>query len=151
MSIKKDELNEYFNNTRFIVLATVNGEQEPIQRSLGSFAAQDLTVYFSTHKATAKVEQIKQNSNVSILFQHEGQELPSFRNAVVVGTAKQITVREELDKAIELLGNRSPRFRDRALKGELSDNAFYRVEPSQIKVVDFAKGAGANSVEVISF
>ncbi|MHB8062401.1 MAG: pyridoxamine 5'-phosphate oxidase family protein [Ruminiclostridium sp.] len=144
MSIEKKKINEYLNKTKFIVLATVNEGKAPIQRSLGSFAAEDFTVYFSTNKNAAKVEQIKHNSRVSILFQHENQELTSFQNVAIVGEAKEITVKEERNKAITLFGNRNPGFKDKA------ENAIFRVEPKEIKILDYSKGFGPEAIQIIN-
>jgi len=78
MSIDNDQISTYLNKTKFIILATVNKEQTPVLRAIGSFAVDGLTAYFSASKSTAKVEQIESNPKVSILFQHKNQELSSF-------------------------------------------------------------------------
>ena len=150
MSIDKSLISQYLNGTKFIVLATVNDDQTPVLRSLGSFVADGLTTYFSTNKNSAKVNHIKSNPKVSILFQHENQELPSFVNVSISGKANELTESEELAKAIQLIGTRNPKFRERAEKGELSDNVFFRVEPQEVKVLDFGKGAGSEAVQVIA-
>lgn len=149
MSIEKDNISEYLNNTKFIVLATVNKEQAPVLRSLGAFGVDELITYFSTNKGTDKVEQIESNPKVSILFQQENQELPSFVNVTITGKAIKITEEEELDKAISVIGGRNKRFKERVEKGEIKDNIIYRVDPLQVKILDFSKGAGPNAVQVI--
>ncbi len=150
MSIQKEKINEYLNKTKFIVLATVDANQTPVLRSLGSFAADELAVYFTTHRSTGKVRQIRENPKVSILFQHENQELASFLNVSLTGDARELDSEEERQKAVLLLGNRNPRFRERAEKGEISENTFFKLDPTEIKVVDFSKGAGAKAVEIIN-
>jgi len=67
----------------------------------------------------------------------------------ITGLAHEIIVQDEVAKAIKLLSAKSPRFKERAKKGEISNNTFFRVDPQEVKVVDFSKGVGQNAVEVI--
>jgi nitroimidazol reductase NimA-like FMN-containing flavoprotein (pyridoxamine 5'-phosphate oxidase superfamily) len=149
MSFNRDCLHEYLNKSKFIVLSTINNEQVPTLRTLGSFAVDGLTAYFSTGKGTDKVQQIRSNPQVSILFQHENQELGSFINATITGEASEIKAEAELKQAIKLLSDRSPRFKERVEKGELGNNTFFRIDPQEVKVLDFSKGTGPDAVEII--
>lgn len=56
---------------------------------------------------------------------------------------------EEYEQAVELLKNRNPRFRERAEKGELEGTAILKFTPTRLKLLDFAKGAGAAAVEEV--
>lgn len=150
MAIDKNYLGEYLTNTKYIVLATVDSESAPALRTLGSFVVGDgYKTYFSTNKETAKVEQIEKNQNVSVLFQHENQELSSYYNVEIKGKAKKITEEAELNKVIELLGNKNPRFKERIAKNGLGSTMIFSIDPVQLKVVDFKKGSGGNRIEVI--
>jgi len=149
MSINTNSLHEYLNQTKFIVLATTSNGQVPTVRTLASFAVDELTTYFSTGKQTDKVQQIKSNPQVSILFQHENQEISSFYNATIAGKATEITAETERQKAINLLSNRSPKFKERVEKGEIANNTFFRIDPQEIKILDFSKGVGPSAVEFI--
>jgi len=149
MSINTNGLHDYLNQTKFIVLSTISNEQVPTLRTLASFAVHELTTYFSTGKVTDKVQQIKANPQVSVLFQHENQELGSFYNATIAGKATEITTDSEREKAIKLLSDRSPNFKARVEKGEIGNNAFFRIDPQEIKVLDFSKGLGPNAVGII--
>lgn len=149
MSTNKEKISEYLNKTRFVVLATVDGEGAPFVRSLGSFAADGATTYFSTGKGSAKVGHIQANPQVSLLFQHEDQQLPSFYNITVRGVAKLVTDEAEIGKAVSVLSGRNPSFKERLEKGLLANNVFFRVDPGEVKVIDFSKGSGPAAVELI--
>lgn len=149
MSINTGSLHDYLNQTKFIVLSTINNEQIPTLRTLASFAVDELTTYFSTGKVTDKVQQIKANPQVSVLFQHENQELRAFYNATITGNATEITADIEREKAIKLLSDRSPNFKARVEKGEIGNNVFFRIDPQEIKVLDFSKGLGANAIGIL--
>ncbi|NJJ41986.1 pyridoxamine 5'-phosphate oxidase family protein [Paenibacillus apii] len=151
MSVEaKEQIVKYLNDTRFVVLATVNNDQSPVLRSLGSFAADGYTIYFSTQKDSKKVEQIKENPQIVLFFQHENQELPGFVNVSLHGTAEALAEPTEIDRATELLGSRNPRFKERAEKGLLQNTAFYKVDARELKVLDFSKGTGADATQVIA-
>jgi MFS family permease len=146
MALEQQQIPRYLNDSRFIVLSTVGPEGAPAARTLASFAADGLTVYFSTGKASDKVGQIGANPNVSVLFQHEQQELPTFANVEVRGVAEVLAEGEERAKAIRLISLRNPRFRERAERGELGGNALVRVVPRKVKVVDLSNGIGPAAV-----
>ncbi|APM39220.1 pyridoxamine 5'-phosphate oxidase family protein [Clostridium kluyveri] len=149
MSIDKNFIKKYLNSTKYIILATVNGENAPALRVLGAFGVDGYTTYFSTIGGSAKVEQIKHNANVSVFFQHENQELASFVNITIKGKAVKITDEAELKKAIEIIGNKNSNFKERIKKNGLGDNIIIRVDPSELKILDFKKSPGENRVEVI--
>ncbi len=149
MALDRQEIPQYLDATPFIVLSTVDGGNAPATRTLASFAADGFTVYFSTGKASDKIGQIGKNPNVSILFQHERQELPAFANVEIRGVAEVLGDGEEKAKAIRLISRRNPRFKERAEKGELSGSALVRVTPTKVKVVDFSRGFGPAAVSSI--
>ncbi len=148
MSELKKEIENYINSTKYTVLGTVK-DDIPVTRTIGAFANDGLTVYFSTNKNTEKVKHIGKNPHVSLLFQQEGQELKSFKNVSIIGRAIQVLEKNEQEKAIALIGSRNPRFKERVANGEVKDSTFFRVEPIEVKFIDFSKGIGADSVQVV--
>lgn len=142
------EAEQYIAGTKTVILGTVTGEGVPVLRTLASFANDGLTVYLSTSKTSAKVEQLKGNANATLLFQQEGQELSGFRNVTLTGTIAKVCSKcgEEYTRAVELLGGRNPRFKERADKGELEGTVILKLTPSRLKVLDFSKGIGPAAV-----
>ena len=143
----KQRITEYISQTRWATLATVREDKAPVLRAMGSFAPDGVDVYFSTPKAAAKVKQIEQNQWVNFFFQHEGQELPTFKNVAVIGKASEVKESAELKKAIDLLSARNPRFKERAEKGELKDTSIFKIKSKEIKYLDFAKGFGKEGIQ----
>jgi nitroimidazol reductase NimA-like FMN-containing flavoprotein (pyridoxamine 5'-phosphate oxidase superfamily) len=131
---------------RFVSLATLS-ENGPVVRSIGSWAIRGATLYFSTSRGSSKVAQLARDPRVSIQLLAEGQELPKLRNLVVNGAAKPLEG-DERTVAIEALGSRNPRFRERADKGQLGDTAIYAVTATQAKVLDFSRGVGPVALTV---
>jgi MFS family permease len=146
MALERSDIPQYLHDTPFIILSTVDERSGPATRTLASFAADGLTVYFSTSRASDKVRHLGANPHVSVLFQHDRQELPSFRNVEIRGKAEPLSDDGERGRAIALIGARNPRFRQRAEKGELGDAALFRVTPQAVKVIDFSRGVGPAAV-----
>lgn len=144
-----DKVKEYIRKTKWAVLSTVTQDNIPALRTMGSFVNDGLHIYFSTGKDSAKVAQIESNPFVTLLFQHEGQELATFINVTYTGKAKRLSSEQELARAIALLSERSPRFKERAEKGQLGETAIFKVEPSRIKYLDYSRGIGPAAVEEV--
>lgn len=144
-----DKVKQYVGETKFVILATAGKDGVPVLRTLGSFVNDGLDIYFSTGKNTAKVEQILNQPNVTLLFQHEGQQLPAFVNVAITGEAKQVQCENGYKKAVNLLSGKSARFKERAEKGELEDTAIFKVTPKSLKVLDFSRGTGPLAVEEV--
>lgn len=143
----KDKIIEYVSQTRWATLATVRDGKIPVLRAMGSFAPDGLNIYFSTPKATAKVGEIAKNPWVTFFFQHEGQELPTFKNVALIGQAAEVTDDAGLKKAVELLSARNPRFKDRVEKGELKTTAIFKIVAKEVKFLDFSKGFGKDGIQ----
>ena len=142
-------ITDYIGKTRVSALATVRADGAPVVRAIGGFAPDGLDVYFSTAKASAKAAQIAGDAPVSFYFQHDNQEIPTFKYVNLIGQARELNAESERQKAIGILSARSPRFKARAEKGELQDTVIYRVSPSEIKYLDFSKGQGPDSVQIL--
>ena len=143
----KQKITDYISQTRWAILGTVREDQAPVLRAMGSFAPDGVDIFFSTPKAAGKVRQIAKNQWVNFFFQHEGQELPTFKNVAVIGQASEVKDAVELKKAVGLLSARNPRFKERAEKGELKDTAIFKIKSKEIKYLDFAKGFGKEGIQ----
>jgi len=145
--LSDETLASLVSPVRFISLATLS-DDGPVVRSLGSWGLARRTLYFSTGTASAKAAQLARDPRVSIQLLAEGQELAALRNVVVDGTARVLVHDDERASAIEIIGQRNPRFRERARSGLLGENTVYAVDPLRIKVLDFSRGAGAAALSV---
>ena len=98
MSNKNKKINEYLEISKTAVLATVDSNNNPKIRIIGGFGVKEITIYFSTAKESSKVEQLKSNTNVSLLFQHENQVIPNFVNVEIKGIAEELKGKDQLKK-----------------------------------------------------
>lgn len=138
----RDEVVDYVEATKFALLAYVRSDQAPVLRSMGSFVPSGLELYFSTRKDAAKVQEITENPRISFFFEHDDQELSKWRNILFIGQAEKVDKGDELARAVELLGNRNPRFKERVAKGELPFTQIFRLKTQEIEYLDYGKGIG---------
>ena len=132
----KQDVVRYIDKTRFAVLAYVRNDSAPLLRSMGSFVPSGLDLYFSTRKDAGKVKEIGDNGRISFLFEHDNQELNQWKSVLLVGAAVKVDSGEELTKAVDLLSNRNPRFKERVEKGELAGTQIFRLKTDEIEYLE---------------
>ena len=138
---KKDVVS-YVDATRFAVLGYVRNDGTPLLRSIGSFAPTGLDVYFSTRKEAAKVQAISEQKRISILFEHDDQDLALWKSVLLIGDAEKIEGGAELDLAVETLSQRNPRFKERIAKGELPITQIFKLKAEEVEYLDYGQGFG---------
>ena len=139
---------EYIKQTRWATLTTVREDGAPVSRAMGSFAPDGVNLVFSTRRTAAKVRHLKANPHVNFFFQHENQDLATFKNVAVIGVAEELTG-GEYERAVALLSARNPRFKLRAERGELADTGIYLVKTKEIKYLDYTTGIGAAAIQEV--
>ena len=144
MSCGKCKVKEYLKETKTIRLATIDKENHPVIRTLGAFVIEDYTVYFLTAKGTEKVEQIENNNNVAVLFEHENQIIPNFINVTVNGIAENIKDSDEFNRASKLIKDRKPH-----LDINQENSNIYKILPKKIKILDFTKENVEERIKII--
>lgn len=138
----KQDVVRYIDNTRFAVLGYVRNDNAPLLRSMGSFVPSGLDLYFSTRKDAGKVKEIGDNGRISFLFEHDNQELNQWQSVLLVGAAVKVDSGEEFTKAVDLLSNRNPRFKERVEKGELAHTQIFKLKSEEVEYLDYGKGFG---------
>jgi pyridoxamine 5'-phosphate oxidase len=135
------EILKYILDSKYALLTYVRADRTPVSRAMGSFALDGDNLFFSTSKESAKVPEIENNNRVSFYFEHDNQVLESWKSVLLIGDAEQVSVGSlDYEKAIERLGNKSPRFRERVAKGDLGSAAIYRIQTNEFEYVDRSNG-----------
>ncbi|NTW48155.1 MAG: pyridoxamine 5'-phosphate oxidase family protein [Chlorobiales bacterium] len=139
----KTEILKYILDSKYALLTYVRNDLTPVSRAMGSFAPDGDDLYFSTGKDTSKVQEIEKNKRVSFYFEHDNQAPESWKSVLLIGDAEQVSVgTTDYDKAVERMGAKSPRFRERISKGDLGSAAIYKINTSEFEYLDRSKGNG---------
>ncbi|NMW19722.1 MAG: hypothetical protein HKK66_12030 [Chlorobiaceae bacterium] len=147
----KTEILKYILDAKYGLLNYVRSDQSPISRTIGSFAPDGENLFFSTGKESSKVREIEKNNRVSFFFEHDNQAPESWKSLLLIGNAELVTLGStDYDQAVERLGTKSPRFRERIAKGDLGSAAIYRIKTSEFEYLDRSKGIGPLQKIVVS-
>ncbi len=139
----KNEIQNYIVDSKYALLTYVRSDLSPISRTIGSYAPDGENLFFSTGKESAKVDEIEKNKRVSFFFEHDNQTPESWKSLLLIGDAEPLTVgSNDYAKAIDRLGAKSPRFRERIAKGDLDSAIIYKVKTSELEYLDRSKGKG---------
>ena len=137
------EIRTYILDSKYALLTYVRRDLTPVSRAIGSFAPDGDDLYFSTGKESSKVQEIKYNKRVSFYFEHDNQVLESWKSVLLIGDAEPVSAGSaDYDKAIERLGAKSPRFRERVANGDLDSAVIYRINTRELEYLDRSKGYG---------
>ena len=131
----------YAQNTRFATLNYVRQDNAPVSRAMGSFAFDGSKVVFSSQKEAAKVAAITSNKRISFFFEHDNQELASWKSVLAIGNAEIVEEKQEKDRVAAILALRNPRFKERIDKDELDKVAIFSLKTDELQYLDRAKAA----------
>jgi nitroimidazol reductase NimA-like FMN-containing flavoprotein (pyridoxamine 5'-phosphate oxidase superfamily) len=145
------EILQYIRDAKYALLTYVRSDLSPISRTMGSFAPDGENLYFSTGKESSKVREIEKHQRVSFFFEHDNQAPESWKNLLLIGNAEQVNAGStDYERAVERLGAKSPRFRERIAKGDLGSAVIYRIKTSEFEYLDRSKGNGPLSKVAVS-
>jgi uncharacterized pyridoxamine 5'-phosphate oxidase family protein len=144
MSNYNELIKEYLKDSKKLVLATVDSDNKPRLRTIGGFVINNFVTYFSTGKDNNKVLQIEGNNNVEILFEHENQQIPNFKNVTINGKAENIVDPQGFKNAAEVILVKKPH-----LKISQETSNIYKIVPEEIKVLDFSLENIEDRVQII--
>ena len=137
------EILNYIQESKFALLTYVRSDLTPVTRAMGSFAANGENLYFSTGRESAKVREIENNKRVSFYFEHDNQTPENWKSVLLIGDAEQVnSASTDYATALERLGAKSPRFKERIVKGDLDSAVIYRLGTSEVEYLDRSKGYG---------
>jgi pyridoxamine 5'-phosphate oxidase len=146
-----DEIISYIKGTKVALLTYLRSDLTPVTRAIGSFAPDDTDLFFSTGKETAKVSEIGKHNRVSFYIEQGDQKADTWKSVLLIGDAKPLeTGSVDYATALERLGAKSPRFKERIEKGDLDSAAIYKITTSEIEYLDRSSGyAGVRKIAVI--
>jgi nitroimidazol reductase NimA-like FMN-containing flavoprotein (pyridoxamine 5'-phosphate oxidase superfamily) len=139
------EALDYAQKTRFATLNYVREDNAPVSRAMGSFAFDGTKVVFSSQKSAAKVAAIKSKNRISFFFEHEGQELATWKSALAIGSAELVENEKEKNRLAGILADRNPRFKERIEKNELDQVAIFLLKTDELQYIDRSKGPSGNT------
>jgi general stress protein 26 len=134
----KETIQEVVHGHNLVHLATVDPDGFPCVRGVDyAVGDRENILYFITRKDSRKVEQIKNNGNISFAIDHDcpgWDDLQQLKYIKGTGTATLIEDPEEMQKAFGLLMQKFPFLKD--LPGDPADFVGIRVRLKEVLVTD---------------
>jgi general stress protein 26 len=124
---------ELMGRARYCTLVTVGPEGHPQARIVDPLAPEgdDMTVWIATNPLTRKVDQIRKDPRVTLLYFHSGG--PGY--VTLLGTAEVVS--DAAEKAKRWKEEWAPFYKDKS-RGD--DYVLLRVKPSRLEIVSEAQG-----------
>lgn len=140
----KETIREVIQSHNLVSLATVDTDGLPCVRSVDFAPGEEENVlYVITHKASRKVQQIRDNGRIAFSIDHDCPTWKDLQNLKYVkgsGTAVIIEDPAEMQKAFGLLLQKFPFLKD--LPGDPADFVGIRLELKTVLVTDNTIGFG---------
>ncbi len=144
----KDKIREIISNHNLLHLATVKADGTPALRGVDYANGEDESVlYFVTRADSNKISQIKQNSNVSVVVDHDCPSMPellSLKYFKATAVASTIDNPEEAQQAMGLLMKKFPFLAE--LPGKQEDFVPVKLELKEVQVTDNTVGFGHTEI-----
>jgi general stress protein 26 len=148
MSVQKKGL-EIIQSKKGLIVNTIGLDGYANTRIFYSQANDGYTVYFSSGAQAAKVAEIAANPKVNAYYEDTSQELQTWKNVVIYGSAEPLVKDSaEYKKAVELISAKSANFKKRAEEGQLTGNTLFKIKPVRVKVLDFSQEPRVTEFEI---
>jgi nitroimidazol reductase NimA-like FMN-containing flavoprotein (pyridoxamine 5'-phosphate oxidase superfamily) len=138
----KSQILAIMDAHRIMTVATLRPDAWPQATTVG-FAHEDLTLYFLCGAESQKAKNLAADPRVSITIDHDEPQVMKITGLSLAGRASRI---EELSEAERVMGLLIARYPQQGQSpGDLppaSAVAIFKVTPSVISVLDYAKGFG---------
>jgi len=131
------------NQHRIMTVATLRPDGWPQATTVG-YANDGLTLYFLCGLDSQKAANLARDDRVSLTIDHDTPQVMDITGLSMAARAQAVTDPTEAEKALQLLMQRYPQQQEPlpiAMPAP-SDVAIFRVTPTVISVLDYAKGFG---------
>ena len=135
--MSKNTVREVLEQHNLMHIASLDQEGNPCVRGVDYAIDEENFIYFITFKQTRKVEQIRNNQNISFAIDHDCgsmEELQKLKYIKGAGKASIVTNPEEAQKGVGLIMQKFPYLA--GLPGKPEDMAVIKVEMKEVLLTD---------------
>jgi uncharacterized pyridoxamine 5'-phosphate oxidase family protein len=139
MSALTAEAIGYIEKAPFALLVTVGEGNKPFARYVGPIVNIGLAVYFVTRGSSQKVKHMDKNPFVTLHIQLPEQPLKDFKGLSLAGKAVRVPEGSEYNEVLDLLGKKSPGFKNYVCGDTAKSWVLYKVTADTLHYTDLAK------------
>ncbi len=134
----QEKITDYLAAHRYLTLATVTGENEPLAHTV-EYVSEGATVYFLTYLNSRKVRDISRDSHVAFTVDESYENIRDIQGVQMEGTAEILTAADEIEHARKLYITKYPEL---ASMPPSPDSVFVRVRPAEGFFIDNTREIG---------
>ena len=138
MDYTKEQIIDYLSKRKFLTLATLTQNNEPLTHAL-AYVNKGPIVYFSTGKETRKFKNIQKNPKVAYSVFDLTEHLDEARSVQMEGKATVVKDKQETKEVRKMLKQKFP------MMAELTknpDGIIIKITPKACFFIDYTKGFG---------
>jgi len=138
MDYTKEQIVDYLSKRKFLTLATLTQNNEPLTHAL-AYVNKGPIVYFSTGKETRKFKNIQKNPKVAYSVFDLTEHLDEVRSVQTEGKATIVKDKQETKEVKNMLKQKFP------MMAELTknpDGIIIKITPKACFFIDYTKGFG---------
>lgn len=140
----KAKILALMNDHRIMTVATLRPDGWPQATTVG-YVNDGLTLYFLCGLESQKAANLARDDRVSLTIDHDTPDLMAITGLSMAGHAQAVTDRDEAARVLQLLPTKYPE--QTSLPPDLpmpgpDDVRIFKVTPTVISVLDYAKGFG---------
>ena len=142
--VMQDTILQLLDQHRIMSIATLRPDGWPQATTVG-YANDGLTLYFLCGLGSQKAQNLAQDNRVSLTIDHDTAQVMDITGLSMAGRAEAVTDRAEAEKALGMLLRKYPEQLSLPTPIQMpkpEDVRIFRVTPSVISVLDYAKGFG---------
>jgi len=140
-STLRDQIVSIIGEADDLTIATIREDGFP-QANTVSYVNEGMTIYFLTPENSQKAYNIAKNNKVSLTINPEYQSWEHIEALSMAALASRVTDEAQQQKIGKLLLSKFPEAAEYEPKEKDVSLAFFKVEPTIISLLDYAKGFG---------
>ena len=138
----KAKILRLLDEHRIMTLATLRPDGWPQATTVG-YVSEGMTIYFLCGKDSQKAQNLARDDRVSLTIDHDTPDIMAITGLSMAGHAVAVTDRAEAEKVLGLLPSKYPEPSSVPIEMPGPDDvSIFRVKPTVISVLDYAKGFG---------
>jgi PPOX class probable F420-dependent enzyme len=138
----RKKILDLLDQHRIMTIATLRPDGWPQATTVG-YVSDGLVLYFLCGKDSQKAANLSRDDRVSLTIDHDTADLMAITGLSMAGRAQAVTDRREAEKILKSLPSKYPAQTSLPVAMPTPDDVhIFRVTPTVISVLDYAKGFG---------
>jgi nitroimidazol reductase NimA-like FMN-containing flavoprotein (pyridoxamine 5'-phosphate oxidase superfamily) len=133
MDQAKECIIAFLSESKAALFTTISDESYPDSRMIGPFVNDNLIVYIFTLCNSNKINQVNQNSHVSLYIQNKFESIKDYTSLLISGIASKVVTAEETTKVKNMMEVRCKGYKNWIDKDGWEKWSIIKISPEILK------------------